>query len=374
MLLQKSQQVMCNFSPLLVSNSPLPTGRQATLSYQERVFFASLVRIELTHLASEASALSTELQGLFESFASFCYNISIPMQRILTLIICLFLLTFSFSLAFAQENEDVPEEQAEIVDETTDTETPLDDSSETGINTVPGSPEEFLEIQTEDAAETPTTQTDNAEDDEEEAEPSTFGASTHELTFEYDARVVVTNTMTGVAFLEIDYTVKLEEPIEVSERRKQTTGKANIMTNVVGVLGSNDLFTCELDVEISDADVSISAKQITTYNEYNDPTDTQLTLQLNFSKSDLLEDWFSYCSAVDGSRLNTQGDQEKYLYEILKSTQPGLDSLIIDDFDPDDHAYLNLFTEEIIQDDFYGDEEFSLSGSGRVDIEPIEQD
>jgi hypothetical protein len=298
------------------------------------------------------------------------------MQRNLTFIILLILLGFSFT-TLAQEEPEYSDDQPNDSEETQDAEVPPDDETVTDVYTVPDSPEDFLEIQTDDDSNKPTPQNDNAEDemgDEEETEPSTFGSNTHDLTFEYDARVVVTNTTTGIAFLEIDYTVKLEEPIEVSERRKQTTGKASIMTNVVGVLGSNDLFTCELDVDISDADVTIGAKQVITYNEYNDPTDSQLTLQLNFSKSDLLEDWFSYCSAVDGSRLNTQGDQEKYLYEILKATQPSLDGLIIDDFDPSTNSFLNIFTEEIIQDDIYGDEEFSLTGSGRIDVEPIEQE
>lgn len=334
----------------------------------------SLGRLELPQPAPEASALSTELQGPFESFHHICYNIHTPMQRILTLSISLFLLAF-ISSAQAQDSTEPPDVPEEISTEDSVEINTVEESPAPEANTVPGSVEEFLQQQAEQAQETSDSspaQEDNPND--EETELTDFDKTTHLLKFNYESRVVVTNTTTEIAFLEIDYTIKLEEPIEITERSKQTTGRANIMTDVVGVLGSNDLFTCELDVEIDDVDVSITTKQITTFNEYNDPTDSQLTLQLNFSKSDLLEDWFSYCSAVDGSRLNTQGEQEKYLYETLKATQPGLDGLIIDDFESDEEASLNLFTEEIILDDLYGDEEFSLTGSGRIDVEPIEKE
>ncbi len=145
------------------------------------------------------------------------------------------------------------------------------------------------------------------------------------------------------------------------------------MTDIVGTLAGNDLFSCKLEVEINDVDVDVSTRRIVTLNEFDEIATSQLALQLKFTKSDLLEDWYSNCTAFDGSKLNTKGEQEKYLYQTLEAAQPSLEGLLIEDFDPTETSSLTLSTEEIIVDDVYGDEEFLLTGSGTVTVEPIEE-
>ncbi|MFH1357337.1 MAG: hypothetical protein ABII18_09430 [bacterium] len=210
--------------------------------------------------------------------------------------------------------------------------------------------------------------------DEDYEDIPTEGA-THLLKFDFESQVVVTDINTGAPFLEIVYTLKLEEEIEVVEKRFRSTGTAEIMTDIVGFLAGNELFSCKLDIQMENVEADIMTRY--TYIPASEEEDeiieeeSKLAVQIKFNKDSLLEDWFSSCLGTDGSLFNTRGDKEKYLLTTLESSTPELTGVVVEDYNKDEDITLDIIAEPTIIEDEETHEEYLLQGSGVLTIEPL---
>ncbi|MBF0105449.1 MAG: hypothetical protein HQM16_09000 [Deltaproteobacteria bacterium] len=232
---------------------------------------------------------------------------------------------------------------------------------------------EEKEIFGEDEADT----TEETEDSKTPAEEE--GVPTHLLKFEFESQVTITNTITEISYIEINYTTKLEKEIEVKNSRFRTTGKAEIMTDIVGDLAGNELFSCTLDIQMDNVDVDIMVKLNSTVENEEEKAEaraeeavaSELALQFKFPPENLLEGWLSNCTAVDGSLFNTAGEKEKYLIQILESIDPPLTGMISEDYNPLESATIDLTSETTVIEDVDAFEKFTLEGKGKVTVEPI---
>ncbi len=212
---------------------------------------------------------------------------------------------------------------------------------------------------------------DEAPDEEDEEGGDVVDNATHVLKMEFDTRVVITDTRSAYSYLEINYTTKMEQEIQVGNRRFRTRGKANIMTDIVGTLAGNELFTCELDIKISDADVDMMVRHSEVEESEELDASSSLAVQLKFNKQDLLEDWFSNCLGVDGSQFNTKGEQEKYLFTALEAIDPSLSGILVEEYDPLVESTVDLETPPILIEDLDSYEEILIEGNGEIVIEPL---
>lgn len=212
---------------------------------------------------------------------------------------------------------------------------------------------------------------DEAPNEEDEGGGDIVDNATHILKMEFDTRVVITDTRSAFSYLEINYTTKMEQDIQVGNRRFRTRGKTNIMTDIVGTLAGNELFTCELDIKISDADVDIMVRHSEVEESEEMDASSNLAVQLKFNKQDLLEDWFSNCLGVDGSQFNTKGEQEKYLFTALEAIDPSLSGILVEEYDPLLQSSVDLETPPILIEDLDSYEEILIEGNGEIVIEPL---
>lgn len=210
---------------------------------------------------------------------------------------------------------------------------------------------------------------DEAGDDESD---SAVAGATHLLRMEFASQVVILDKKIDTAIIEIHYITKIEQEIEVKDKRFRTRGRADVATDIVGNLAGNELFTCKLDIQLEKTPVDIMTRYNNTTETEDEPAKSELAVQIKFKKSDFFEDWFSNCIGVDGSVFNTKGDKEKYLSTTLESISPSLDAMLFEDYNPDDTVSLDISTDPIILDDLDAFEEVTLQGSGSVAIEPMQ--
>lgn len=201
-------------------------------------------------------------------------------------------------------------------------------------------------------------------DDEEPLGP------THLLTFDFEGQVTVTDMKTESAYLEILYNVKFEQEVEIGNKRFRTKGKADVITDIVGDLATNELFTCKLDIQMGDADVELMTRHVTKPETENEDAKSELAIQLTFNKENIREDWLSNCTGIDGSKFNTQGEQEKYLSIILEALQPTISGFSIDEYERSSPAAIQLLSDIIVLES--EEEEFILQGSSQVTVDPLQ--
>jgi len=209
---------------------------------------------------------------------------------------------------------------------------------------------------------------DDAEEEDFEVESE---GPTHLLKFDFESQVVVTDTLTDIPFLEISYTLKLEQEIEVIDKRYRTTGNAEIMTDIVGFLAGNELFTCKLDIQLENVEADILVRYKYAEETEEDPEINQLAVQVKFDKDSMLEDWFSNCLGLDGSIFNTQGDKEKYLLTTLETATPDLTGLMIEDYYRGFSSSVDIIAEPLIIEDGDTHEDYLLQGNGMLTVEPF---
>jgi hypothetical protein len=216
---------------------------------------------------------------------------------------------------------------------------------------------------------------DEAED--EDSEDVLSEGATHLLKFDFESQVVVTDIATGTPFLEILYTLKLEEEIEVVEKRFRSTGTVEIVTDIVGILAGNELFNCKLDIQMDNVEADIMTRYTYTPESESEEDDeiveeeSKLALQIKFNKDSLLEDWFSNCLGTDGSLFNTRGDKEKYLLTTLESATPELTGVLVEYYDKEEEVTLDIVADPVIIEDEETHEEYLLQGNGTLVIEPL---
>jgi hypothetical protein len=205
---------------------------------------------------------------------------------------------------------------------------------------------------------------DEAMDEDEDAYP------THLISLNLNGQVVVTDYETDTAYLEINYSAKLEQEIEIKESRYRTKGTIEFTTEVIGDLSGNELYTCKLDIALDNAEAEIMTRYSIIPETEEEDAFYQLALQVKFKKAPE-EDWFSDCLAVDGSVMKTQGDPEKYFHAIWENLTPEMNGILIEDYDIEDAASIDLETEQFYIDDEDLGAEFSISGSGELEVEPL---
>src|SRR3989339_969896 len=141
---------------------------------------------------------------------------------------CLFLfLILCPCLSFAQvddESQAYDGGQSEIVDSQDVNDVSADDPSGKDVSHSAAIPDDFTGTFAEDDPDSEVYQEhqifgeDEAEDEEEEGEAVDEGP-THLLKLEFESQVVVSDALAATPFLEISYTLKLEQEIEVVNRR-----------------------------------------------------------------------------------------------------------------------------------------------------------
>lgn len=192
---------------------------------------------------------------------------------------------------------------------------------------------------------------------------------TYTLKFNFDSQVVFTDKE-GRPYMEVNYNTKVEESVALVNRRWRSKSDAQFQSEITGNLAGNDLFTCKLDITIDSFPVDLMTRLKYNPETDDEPENFEVAAQIKFQKS-YKEDWFSNCTGLDGSMFNTQGNPEKYNMTILDDTQPSLNGIVIDNFDPGAGAQIEITSDPIEIQDEDMNEHVTLTGSGTLSIEPL---
>lgn len=294
-------------------------------------------------------------------------------RHLTTHIISLLFLTLASSFVLAQEAED--ETAAES--EETGAETAAEEGEAEVVDYFSDIPEDFsgtlYEVDTESEEKRETELFGGEEEvvEGEEAE-AVEKAPNHTLRFEFQGQVVITDTLTGSAYLEISYNLKLEQEVEIKDQRFRVDTEAQVITGVVGELTSNELSSCELDVQVPNPKIGIMLRHSQTEESEEAEATSQLAIQIDIDKNSIKEDWYANCEDMTGNTMNTKGEQEEYLFSLLNAATPELKGFVVDDYDPFVTTEQEVVAEPLIIEDPEAFEEFFLQGSGTLTIEPIE--
>jgi hypothetical protein len=208
---------------------------------------------------------------------------------------------------------------------------------------------------------------------------------THLLKFEFISKVQFINTekaadgsaLSRDPYMEVQYANRFQVPLNLKRTRNQLQVDAEYEVDNWGSLAKNELFDCRLNIALQELPVEVITKlqkqqpEQQPENSEEAPVPRQLALQINFSK-DGTENWFSFCTDISGSQLNTQGDTEEYNHKTLEMVEPSLRSVIVEDFDPSRGAKISLSVPHKAFSDTDIVNDIIVSGEGFIEIEPIE--
>ncbi len=216
-------------------------------------------------------------------------------------------------------------------------------------------------------------QADLESSDEETLEGDGF--PTHALKVDITGHVLFTDMTTRESYLEVVYQAKVEQDVIIGNSKQRVSDvNVEILTDVIGTLGGNDIYSCKLNVEFSNPSLGIVTQNFQPEdNDKNEPSDLEsyLNIELDLDKKSFLEDWYSNCTYIDGLEFNTKGDKENYFYTLLQNVSPLLESLRIDNFDPTIEQSVPL--EVLIEpyEDFDLNNELLFSGTGQITLSPL---
>lgn len=214
---------------------------------------------------------------------------------------------------------------------------------------------------------------DAEEEDDEELSYDEEGFPENEpnylLKFTFDSTATFYDRLTGDAYMEIDYRTTVEQEVTLNKKRFRAKGRAEFETNIIGNYAGNELFTCKLEIEIKSSPVQI----MTLMRDVTLPEDdlplyeaaVQIKLEKNYK-----EDWYSNCTAIDGSLFNTRGDPEKYNLMILEDTSPSLNAVLFEEFIPGDDNEIEIIMEPLEIEDLDVDTVL-LTGKGTLLLEVL---
>ena len=208
-----------------------------------------------------------------------------------------------------------------------------------------------------------------AEDEDEDDAPSTSGKYTLELNSE--TQVTFSHILTGEAYISIKYITNIKQDVDLSAKRSETIGYADVTAEVTGQYASSQFFSCTLEVEVDRTLIDIKTRK-TLFPATDDEEDrTQLAIQITFDKS-YSENWYSYCRGNDESSLNTiaQDSPENYNLQILDLMEPTLKGLAIDDFTLGQSVSFDINMDSFDSDDFDTGESVFYEGSGTITLTP----
>lgn len=186
----------------------------------------------------------------------------------------------------------------------------------------------------------------------------------------------------GEPYMEIEYKTTFETPVFLSERTIRTEIEAEYDIDVGGSLARGEFFDCRLDIEMRQVPVTITSKLHSYQGKGGEGEETPeegegeevgakaLALKLSFEKEPQ-EVWWALCTDVTGATLNTQGDREKYNFEVMGLIEPKISALLFEGFVPDEGLKLDLTAESTVIQDNEIANDVVLSGNGTISVEPL---
>lgn len=261
------------------------------------------------------------------------------------------------STATATTEESTPDPNAAFQDN------PLTADPETFTGTLSDEDDANIELQRQNAL----FGSDEAEPDEEEFKA---GAKYYNIKMEYTAQVVFAEAISGDPYMEVTYVTHFEKETIIGERRIRVDTDGIYNADVTGSLARTELFDCPLDVAMEKTDVDIMTRLNKTETTPDQAGSTQLALQVKFKKK-ANETWSVKCEGM-GGMLMSRGDKEEYNFQALDNITPSLSGYLDDDFNPYTITSIDLTTEAFLIDDQDTRDLITVSGSGTLTIEPIE--
>lgn len=219
----------------------------------------------------------------------------------------------------------------------------------------------------------------NEENFEDEEEPSKEndefqddGFETHLLKFEFRSKVEFFDHENGGAsggfpYLEIEYKTEFETTLDVTRKKQNLEMDSIYSIENWGSLAKNEFFDCRLQIELSSLPVSIKTSK---KDSKNDEGSSSFSMNIKFDKN-IVEDWFAFCTDISGDTLNTKGEKENYLIQVINKIEPSINKLLIDDFIQDEYYEYDLKVEPTIIDDEDLANDIVLSGEGVLSLEPL---
>ncbi len=138
-------------------------------------------------------------------------------------------------------------------------------------------------------------------------------------------------------------------------------GNAKVATDIGGFLAKSSAFECLLRVSIADIPYEIMFKKL---------SDKEADINVAF-KGQILEDWESLCTFLEGAKFNTRGLPEKWIGVALEKAKPPLTKLIAP-IDPTKTTTLKFaIPKHTVDDEGLGSAE--VEGTGVVTIQPAVQ-
>ncbi len=208
--------------------------------------------------------------------------------------------------------------------------------------------------------------TDEADPEDADGEGPLVSAYTFKL--EFNTRVVFADKISGIPYMEINYTNKIDLPVEVSTKKNKTEAKMESTAEVTGTLSQNELYRCELQISLLETKAQIQTRHIKIEEKEDKPGESTLAIQVKFPKKPE-EEWISDCLATDGSKFITQGDSEFYNSLAFEAISPDLSGITFTDYDAGDSAKVDLYSEQTEVDDFDTGNYITITGSGSLEVE-----
>lgn len=190
------------------------------------------------------------------------------------------------------------------------------------------------------------------------------------LKFAFETSVTFHDVETLQVYMEVTYNTTIETEITILEKRVRIPAKAEIKTEIVGHYADSELYLCQLEIEIDPADVEIMTRLRNMPSlENEEELITNLALQIKFKKS-IQENWYANCNSYDGFNLKTKGDTEQIGIIALEEATPGLNALLIEGFDFNSGAEIDLETPVIDFEEINMDP-MVIVGKGTITLEPL---
>lgn len=227
-----------------------------------------------------------------------------------------------------------------------------------------------------DGDEEPPTSDDSFFPEENETNfDSEVETTVHNVRIEFNSTVSFLNVDDPSPYLEINYSTLIESSIELNQKNNTYEVMAVVDVQTNGSLAQNELFNCRLDISFQETKARITTKINSVRSKLNNelgeerPQTLQAVFRSEISES-MTEDWFSFCTDVTGSTLNTVGAPENYNLQVLKMIDPSLKSIVLENFNPYEEyrVPLNVPRQVILDEEINNN--ISFSGEGIFIVSP----
>lgn len=269
-----------------------------------------------------------------------------------------------------ESTEDAASLETAGTDTAVNTDTAQDNPLTADPNTFTGTYSEEDEDNSELAREAALFGSNEVEPEDEEAPPD---GRYYAVKFDFNTALLFSDNLTGDIYMEVTYKTNFEIEMQIDDdKRSRADGFAEYTTDVTGSLARNELFDCQLDIEMKKSPVDIMAKIRREITE-GEAAETTLAMQLKFEKT-ANEAWLSKCLSSDqASSLNTRGEKESYNLQALEAITPALSGLMMPEgYNPLASSTMGLAIDPFEIDDIDTNDNVLVTGSGSLSVEPIE--